>query len=72
MQEYVIFKSSRMPARVSYEGPTWDAAGLRAQYQPTYTDLKLAKKLAAKLSEFNPVGFKVDLVPAGSHQTHSE
>lgn len=59
---YVIHKNSRAPGNVSYAGPTWDRAGLRDQYQETYSDREYAEFLALKLYDHNPgVGFKVSL-----------
>ena len=59
---YVIHKSSRLPAHVSYTGPTLDRAGLRDQYKETYTDKAEAEAIAKILTEYNPVGFDVSQV----------
>ena len=59
---YVIHKLSRTPRDDSYSGPTWDAAGIRHRYQPTYATHQEAKSLAKVLSAYNPVGFGVSTV----------
>jgi hypothetical protein len=56
---YVIYKSTRLPATVSYSGATWDSAGIREQYQTQFDNPETARFLAKKLTEFNGVGFKV-------------
>lgn len=56
---YVIYKSTRLPTAVSYNGPAWDSAGIREQYQIQFDTLETARNLAIKLTEFNGVGFKV-------------
>ena len=33
---YVIYKNSRIPTTVSYNGPTWDQAGIRYYYKAQY------------------------------------
>lgn len=60
--KYVIHKSSRVPAHISYTGPTLDRAGLRDQYKETYDNYKEAKAFADELSKYNPVGFEVSVV----------
>ena len=57
--QYVIHKKSRSPLKVSYDGPTWDCAGIRHRRRDTYDDLVYAQATARILSEFNPVGFDV-------------
>lgn len=61
--KYVIYKKSRMPGVVSYDGPAWDAAGMRHMRQDQYDDLNVAVAYAQKLSQVNPVGFQVAAVP---------
>lgn len=62
MIKYVISKSSRTIGPVSYNGPTWDNAGLRQWRKDLYDDREEALALAALLSRTNPVGFIVDEV----------
>jgi hypothetical protein len=57
--QYVIYKSTRLPGKESYSGPTWDDIGLRYAYATTYTDLAYAEELAILLSKANHVGFLV-------------
>lgn len=59
MKKYVIYKASRLPRTESYSGPTWDQAGIREQYQVQYDNADSAQILAAILTEYNGVGFKV-------------
>lgn len=59
MKRYVIHKSTREPGDVSYDGPTWDQAGIRGHRQNTYHTRKYAELIARDLSRVNPVGFKV-------------
>lgn len=59
--KWVISKTSRFPGLTSYSGPTWEQAGIRDMYESTYDDYKTAKALAVILSNFNPVGFDVQL-----------
>ena len=59
MKMYVIHKSTRVHDGVSYDGAIWDIAGIRHLRRDVYTDYKLAIKIAALLTKFNPVGFSV-------------
>lgn len=61
--QYVIYKASRSPEKISYSGPTWDDIGLRYAYATTYTDLAYAEELAIRLSKANHVGFRVAEMP---------
>lgn len=56
---WVIYKKSREPRAVSYEGSTWDKVKIRHLYQNQYWDKELAKILAMLLSKYNPVGFDI-------------
>lgn len=56
---YVIYKATRLPASISYYGPTWDKAELRHLYKEQYRDREVAERLAHVLSLHNPVGFRV-------------
>lgn len=56
---FVIHKRSRTPTGKSYMGPTWDAAGIRELYRPTYASREEAERLADRLAKHNPVGFAV-------------
>lgn len=58
-KKWVIVKVGRVTEDKSYSGATWDRAGLRPQYQEVYFDFDQAMDLAMKLSEYNPLGFKV-------------
>ena len=57
--KYVICKNSRESGEVSYSGPTWDEAGIRNLYQPTYRSKDWALRIAKFLTKHNPVGFHV-------------
>jgi hypothetical protein len=59
MKRYVIHKSTREPGTVSYDGPAWDRAGMRAYRKDTYATKFMADQYARQLSLFNPVGFRV-------------
>lgn len=59
MAGYVIYKKSRSPDTESYNGPSWDAAGIRDMRQDTYEDQAFATQIAELLSEVNPIGFSV-------------
>lgn len=59
--KYVIHKASRMPHEISYSGPTWDRAGLRAYYREQYTNKEEAENLAWLLSDYNGDGFQVSI-----------
>lgn len=59
MTGYVIYKATRLPRTDSYAGPTWDFAGIRDQFKEVYDDRAEAERIAAKLAEFNAVGFEV-------------
>lgn len=59
MKRYVIHKSTSEPSDVSYDGPTWDRAGMRAYRKDTYATRFMADQHARQLSLFNPVGFRV-------------
>lgn len=56
---YVIYKNRRIPTAVSYNGSTWDEAGIRQHYQAQYESKAWAEILAESLSKCNPVGFSV-------------
>lgn len=58
---YVIHKSSRMPAHVSYNGPACGPAGVVGGL--VYGDYDQAIEDAKKLSDVNPVGFMVSELP---------
>lgn len=60
---YVISKATRTPMSVSYNGPSWDRAGLRHLRKDVYYSLVEAEALARLLTEVNPVGFVVSEVP---------
>lgn len=60
MIKYVIYKASRAPDH-TYDGATWDKAGIRELRQDFYYDLVQAQRIAKALSEANPVGFKVSV-----------
>lgn len=62
---YVIYKSSRLPRKDSYDGPTWQEAGIKDRYKEQYLDRSEAEELVRILSEHNPVGFAVAEVPEG-------
>lgn len=64
MTGYVIFKSSRAPRQESYNGPTWDSAGIRHLRQDVYESEDEAKRIAKLLSASNPVGFSVEPTPS--------
>lgn len=59
---YVIHKTSRAAGDASYNGATWDRAGIRTRYAEQYADKKEAEELAALLTKHNPVGFVVTAV----------
>ena len=64
---YIVIKRSRNPdGWISYNGPTWDRAGIRARRQETYASAQVAQEVADLLSGFNPVGFVVVPVPAAA------
>jgi hypothetical protein len=60
--KYVIYKSTRTPSAASYNGPTWDFAGIRHLYKETYENKVDAEKIAAILTEHNGVGFSVEVI----------
>lgn len=70
MIKYVISKSSRSIGPVSYNGPTWDNAGLRGWRKDLYDDREEALALATLLSKTNPVGFVVDEVKVKEDQNN--
>jgi hypothetical protein len=67
---YVVVKTSRSGSNRTYTGPTWEEAGM---LPPTvhkgldrhalylFKKFKGAEKIAKRLSEFNPVGFMVEI-----------
>jgi hypothetical protein len=57
--KYVIHKASRLAKDISYNGVTWDQAGIRHLRCDTYDKLSYAKGLATILSKFNSIGFTV-------------
>jgi hypothetical protein len=60
---YVIHKATRAPDKSgSYCGATWDSAGIRHKYKQFYTNKNRAKRIAAELTKFNPVGFEVSVI----------
>lgn len=59
MSKYVIYKATRVPADISYSGPTWDSAGIRNRYKAVYDDIDDALDIVKVLNQYNPVGFKV-------------
>jgi hypothetical protein len=48
-----------MPGLNSYDGPTWDAAGIREKRKDFYPDKAEAEALALILSEHNTIQFLV-------------
>ena len=56
---FVIHKTSRGPREDSYDGPTWDKAGIRHKYRKTYRSHSEATAVAIELGKHNPVGFMV-------------
>ena len=56
---WVIYKKTREPGRVSYDGPTWDEAGIRNLWKNSYEDKTEAMAIALVLSTWNLVGFDV-------------
>lgn len=65
MAKFVIHKTSRCPAHVSYIGPTWDNVGIRHLRKDVYEDYSEAEKIAQLLTKENPVGFSVSEVVDG-------
>jgi hypothetical protein len=66
-ERYIVIKRSRNPdGWISYNGPTWDRAGIRARRQDAYSSAQVAQEIADLLSGFNPVGFVVMPVPAAA------
>jgi hypothetical protein len=60
--KYVIHKSIRLPGAESYNGPTWDSAGIRHLYKETYENKVDAERIAAILTAYNGVGFSVEAI----------
>ena len=58
---YVIHKTSRMPAQVSYNGRSCANAGVTGGQ--VYSDKRKALADARKLSDHNPCGFVVSKQP---------
>jgi len=56
---YTIYKNSRIPREQSYNGSTWDKAGMRHAYKEMYDTREEAQDLADILSQVNAVGFSV-------------
>ena len=64
---YIVIKRSRNPdGWISYNGPTWDRAGIRARREDAYSSAQVAQEVADLLTGFNPVGFDVVPVPAAA------
>lgn len=59
MTKYVIYKNSRLPYVVSYDGYSWDGAGIRNLRKDIYEDKNEALRIAKMLTEFNVTGFSV-------------
>ena len=60
--KYVVYKSIQLPGTVSYNGPTWDSAGIRHLYKETYENKVAAERIAAILTAYNGVGFSVEVI----------
>jgi len=58
---YKIVKNGRLSTD-SYIGPTWDIANLRHRCKLQYASYKEAQELADKLTEFNQVGYHVEVM----------
>ena len=56
---FVIHKTSRTPSKTSYDGVTWDEAGIRHLRQDAYGEKRQAETIATMLAAYNSVGFSV-------------
>ncbi len=59
---WVIYKSSRSPANVSYNGPSWDDAQLRHRRLDVYESKDEALELARR-GKMGPAGWSGNLYP---------